>query len=250
MHHVYARRIVISLVTFFLISGVLFGPVVTAIRSGPEASNTAAPAGNPSAATVDSAAEGPQDGGTAVTTAGAITLPDGQAAFDNLCSSCHRTQEFSNKVANSLEPDATSQGQLEKLIGPPAHGGASPAEALAIVIQIRSLAGLPSEYPAGVPTPPAAATAAAIEPTATPLPAGAVLTTDDYEGMWEQICADCHRAERFVEGLKAEEDPDLRTWQAIEYLSGPPTHYNRPITAFLPAMNHIREQAGLEPLIP
>jgi mono/diheme cytochrome c family protein len=177
-------------------------------------------------------------------------LPDGQVAFDNLCASCHKTQDFSNKVANSLDPDAASLAQLEKLVGPPAHGGASPAEALAIVIQIRSLAGLPSEYPAGVPTPPAAATAAAIEPTATPLPAGAILTTDDYEGMWVQICADCHRAERFIEGLKAEEDPDLRTWQAIEYLSGPPPHYNRPVTAFLPAMNYIREQAGLEPLIP
>jgi mono/diheme cytochrome c family protein len=245
MHHVYARRIVISLVSFFLISGLLFGPVVRAIRSGPEASNTTSAAGATSAE-----GESQEDGSATESTAGAITLPNGQAAFDNLCASCHKMQEFSNKVANSLDPDAASLAQLEKLVGPPPHGGASPAEALAIVIQIRSVAGLPSDYPAGVPTPPAAATAAASEPTATPLPAGAILITEDYEGIWVQICADCHRAERFVEGLQAETDPDLRTWQAIEYLSGPPTHYNRPLESFLPAMNYIREQAGLEPLIP
>lgn len=228
MHHVYTRRIVVGLVLFFTLAGLIFGPLVNALRS---------PAGVATTTTTGSS----ETGNTA------ISLPDGQAAFDNLCASCHKAERFADNVRRSLDPEATSLAHLEKLIGPPSHGGASPAEALAIVIQVRSLAGLLSTYPPGVATPPADATAAAVLPTPTAIPPENLLT--DYQGVWAQQCATCHRADKFAAGLAAETDPDLRTWQAVEYLSGPPAHYNRPVVTFLPAMNYVRELAGLEPLI-
>lgn len=234
MHHVYTRRIVIALVGFFAVLALLFGPLVARLRTAPETTAGTAPiTGDPALA-----GEGAGTG---------VTLPNGQAAFDNLCGSCHKAEKFADKVRKSLDPDAASLAQLEKLVGPPAHGGASPAEALAIVIQVRTLAGLPSSYPPGVATPPASATAAAALPTPTPIPPENLLT--DYQGVWAQQCATCHRADKFAAGLKAEADPDLRTWQAVEYLSGPPAHYNRPVVTFLPAMNYVRELADLEPLI-
>jgi mono/diheme cytochrome c family protein len=238
MHHVYTRRIVIALVGFFAVLALLFGPLVTRLRTAPE--TTAGTASSANVAGDSAPAEGSEGAGMA------ITLPNGQAAFDNLCGSCHKAEKFADKVRKSLDPDAASQAQLEKLVGPPAHGGASPAEALAIVIQVRTLAGLPSTFPPGMATPPAAATAAAALPTPTPIPPENLLT--DYQGVWAQQCATCHRADKFAAGLKAEADPDLRTWQAVEYLSGPPAHYNRPVVTFLPAMNYVRELAGLEPL--
>jgi mono/diheme cytochrome c family protein len=241
MHHVYTRRIVIALVGFFAVLALLFGPLVTALRTAPEA--TAATAATSSGAT---AADGLAPTGDGEGGGTGITLPNGQAAFDNLCASCHKAEKFADKLRNSLDPDAASLAQLEKLVAPPAHGGASPAEALAIVIKVRSLAGLSSTYPPGVATPAAAATAAAALPTPTAIPPENLLT--DYQGVWEQQCATCHRADKFAAGLKAEADPDLRTWQAVEYLSGPPAHYNRPVVTFLPAMNYVRELSGLVPL--
>ncbi len=234
MHHVYTRRIVIALVGFFAVLALLFGPLVARLRTAPNATTGMA-----------SDAADPALAGNGESTG--VMLPNGQVAFDNLCASCHKAEKFADKVRKSLDPDAASLAQLEKLVGPPAHGGASPAEALAIVIQVRTLAGLPSSYPPGVATPPAAATAAAVLPTPTPIPPENLLT--DYQGVWAQQCATCHQADKFATGLMAEADPDLRTWQAVEYLSGPPAHYNRPVVTFLPAMNHVRELAGLEPLI-
>jgi mono/diheme cytochrome c family protein len=234
MHHVYTRRIVISLVLFFTLAAILFGPLVAALRTPAEPVSVGSALGPTS---------GQGEAGVS-----SVSLPDGQAAFDNLCGSCHKADKFADKVRKSLDPDAASLAQLEKLIGPPAHGGASPAESLAIVIRIRSLAGLPSTYPPGVATPQAAATAFAARPTPTAIPTAVILT--DYHGVWAQQCATCHQANLFVQGLKAEADPDLRTMQAVEYLSGPPLHYNRPVVTFLPAMNYVRELAGLEPLQP
>lgn len=128
MHHVYTRRIVIALVGFFAVLALLFGPLVTRLRTTPETTaGTASVAGDPALAGAG--------GGTGV------MLPNGQATFDNLCASCHKAEKFAEKVRKSLDSDAASLAQLEKLVGPPAHGGASPAEALAIVIQVRTLAG-------------------------------------------------------------------------------------------------------------
>jgi mono/diheme cytochrome c family protein len=229
MHHYYTRRIVIALVLFFATLAILFGPLVTALRSDRDPATGAG-------------AESGEGTGSAAT-----VLPDGSLVFNDYCASCHQADKFATRVADSLEPDSTSQGQLEKLIGPPAHGGVSPTEAIAVVLYIRDLAGLPPAFPAGVATPPAAATAAAVAPTPTPV----VLETGapvDRRGAWEQHCATCHRADKFAEGLAAVDDPDLRTRQAITYLAGPPAHRNRPVAAFGPAMNYIREVAGLPPL--
>lgn len=231
MHHVYTRRIVVALVLFFALAALLFGPLVNALRTAPEAAVTS-PAGG--IVTVNEA-----------TGETSVTLPDGYVAFERLCASCHNAEKFADKVRTSLDPDAASLAQLEKLIGPPAHGGASPAEALSMVILIRTLAGLPSTYPPGIATPPAEATAPA-RPTATLVPTPLPLT--DYRGVWSQQCATCHRAELFASRLAEQDDPDLRTRQAVEFLAGPPLHYNRPVITYLPAMNHVRELAGLEPL--
>jgi mono/diheme cytochrome c family protein len=228
MHHVYARRIVIGLVLFFGVLALLFGPLVVSLRS--------------QITPVESACDCAEQEGAA-----AITLPDGEVAFSNYCASCHQAQTFADKLSESLDSDAASRAQLEKLIGPPAHGGASPAEALAIVISLRSMAGLPSTYPEGVPTPAAAATAAASAPTPTQIP-WANLSPGDYEGVFMQYCSACHIAETFAEGLKSVPDPNTRSRQAVDYLSGPPSHQNLPTEAMKPAINYVRRLAGLDPI--
>jgi len=230
MHHVYTRRLVILLVSFFAMLAILFGPLVVALRSqGPVASGSS----------IESEA--------AANNSDRATLPDGATAFDNLCASCHQPQKMADKVKGSLDPDATSRAQLEKLIGPPAHGGASPAEALAIVIQLRTLAGLPSTYQPGVPTPAAAATAEAAQPTPTPVPLAEV-KPDASEAVFKQYCAKCHQAQKFADGLKAAADPDEASRQAIQYLSGPPPHRNVPAESIAPAIDYVRQLAGLPPL--
>ncbi len=228
MHHIYTRRIVIALVLFFAVMAVLFGPLVVSLR----AQLTPAEAACDCAAPEGSAAS---------------TLPDGEATFNNYCSTCHQAQAFADGLTESLDPDTTSKAQLEKLIGPPAHGGVSPAEALAVIIFMRTKAGLPSTYPAGEPTTAAAATAAAAEPTATPIPLAAV-NPGDYEGVFTQYCSGCHQADTFAEGLKRVADPNSKSIQAVDYLTGPPTHQNIPAEAFKPAINYVRRLAGLVPL--
>jgi mono/diheme cytochrome c family protein len=230
MHHIYTRRIVIALVLLFAVMAILFGPLVVSLRLEQ----------TPAGAACDCAE--PEQGSSA-----AFTLPDGEATFNDYCTSCHQAQKFADKLKSSLDADAASRAQLEKLIGPPAHGGVSPAEALAVVISLRTMAGLPSTYPDGVPTPAAAATAAAAAPTPTQIP-WANLSPGDYEGIFNQYCSACHQAETFAEGLKGVPDPNTRSRQAVDYLSGPPSHQNLPTKAMKPAINYIRRLAGLDPI--
>jgi cytochrome c5 len=230
MHHVYTRRLVILLVSFFVLLAILFGPLVVALRSQGPASSASAIGNEAASANPDR-----------------VTLPDGATAFDNLCASCHQAQKMADKVKGSLDPDATSRAQLEKLVGPPAHGGASPAEALAIVIHLRTLAGLSAEYQPGVPTPAAAATAEAAQPTPTPVPLAEV-KPDASEAVFKQHCAKCHQAQKFAVGLRTTADPDAASRQAIQYLSGPPPHRNVPAESIAPAIDHVRQLAGLPPL--
>lgn len=226
MHYLYTRRIVIALVVFFSLSAVLFGPLVVSLRS----------ALTPVAAAV------PLDGSST-----AAVLPDGTATYENFCASCHPSGAMSGKLKVSLDPDAASRAWLEKLIGPPAHGGVSPAEALAVVIHLRMQAGLSSTYPESVATPAAAATAAAQLPTPTPV---ALVDIDEanYEGVYTQYCAACHKVETFSEALNKAADPNLRSRKAVEYLSGPPPHQNLPVEVMKPAINYIRRIAGLSPI--
>lgn len=228
MHHIYTRRIVIALVLFFAVLAVSFGPLVVQLRAQL----------TPAEAACDCEV---QDSGAV------FTLPDGETTFNNYCASCHQAQAFADKLGESLDADASSRAQLEKLVGPPAHGGASPEEALSVVIFLRTLAGLPSTLPGGAPTPPAAATAVAATPAPTQIP-WADLSPGNYEGIFSLYCSNCHQAEKFAEGLVKVPDPNARSWQAVEYLSGPPTHQNLPTEAIKPAINYVRRLAGLEPL--
>jgi mono/diheme cytochrome c family protein len=228
MHHVYARRIVIALVGFFALLALLFGPLVVSLRTQITPAESACDCG----------------GGESTS---AFTLPDGETTFNSYCSSCHQAQAFADELKESLDGDAASRAQLERLIGPPAHGGASPEGALSVVIYLRTLAGLTSTLPAGAPTPPAAATAAAAAPTPTQIP-WANLSLGDYEGVFNQYCSACHQAEKFAEGLMTVPDPNMRSRQAVDYLSGPPSHQNLPTEAMKPAINYVRRLAGLAPL--
>lgn len=228
MHHIYARRIVVALVLFFAVLAILFGPLVVSLRAQL----------TPAEAACDCEV---QDSGAV------FMLPDGETTFNNYCSSCHQAQAFADKLQGSLDVDAASKAQLEKLVGPPAHGGTSPQGALSVVIYLRTLAGLPSMLPAGAPTPPAAATAEAAAPTPTQIP-WANLSPGDYEGVFNQYCSTCHQAEKFAQGLKNVPDANTRSWQAVEYLSGPPSHQNLPTEAMKPAINYVRRLAGLDPL--
>jgi mono/diheme cytochrome c family protein len=225
MHHIYTRRLVVAMVSFFAVAILVFGLAVSDLRALLVAAFNA---------------------GGAQTT-GPVTLPDGEAAFANLCASCHQAQSLADDVATSLEPDATSLGQLEQLVGPPPHGGASPAEALAIVVYLRSLAGLGSEYEPGVPTPPAAATTAAALPTPTEVPLEDVAPSE-FEAVFEANCRSCHRPGAMSRGLSAVEDPDLASQQAIEFIAGSRKHRDVPPEAIVPAFNYIRQEAGLPPL--
>jgi mono/diheme cytochrome c family protein len=246
MHHLYTRRLVILMVSFFAVAAIVFGGAAAGLRdlyAPPAAENTAE--------------------------AGAVVLPSGETTFNNLCSSCHQADELAGMVSESLDPDATSLGQLEFLIGPPAHGGASPAEALAVVVYFRTLAGLPSTYEPGVPTPPAVATEVAARPTLTQaatvapaVEAGATETTEateavepleavsDFEAAFEEACSQCHRPRSMIRGLGEVEDPETASLQAIEFIATSRKHRNVDPVFIVPAFNYIRQEAGFDPLGP
>lgn len=228
MHHVYTRRIVIALVVFFAVLAVVFGNLVVSLRDQFASAQSAG----------SEAAQGAE---------GAFVLPDGEATFNNYCSSCHQAQAFADKLAGSMDADAASRAHLEKLIGPPAHGGVSPAEALSVVIAFRTLAGLPSTYPESVPTPAAAATAAAAEPTPTQIPV-AQISQAEAEAVFSQYCSICHNPQSFVTKLQSVPDPDVRSKIAIDFLGDSAEHSALPNEVFRPAINYIRILAGFAPL--
>lgn len=235
MHHIYTRRIVIALVAFFTLLGVIFGPLVVSLRS------------NPAAASLGMS-ESVSTSGEGSTVAGAIALPDGATVFSDYCASCHKADRFTTRLTESLSPDSVSQGQLEFLVGPPPHGGVSPVEALAVVIHLRSSAGLESNFAQGLPTPAAAATAAAALPTPTRVPLDREVAPADYQAVWEQTCAGCHMAGRFAEGIAAAPNPKLAYDQALVYLQDPEPHKGLPIRAFRPAMSYVWGLTGLPAL--